>query len=151
MPTAVIRINIDTDRTLTLEAHKAGLDELASSGLQVIAAPFEHLTPAGREIELLVDAASRRTDEEYAAQCVAAFGVPVEVGVTTFVSRGTDEDVHGVLARFSATGDVVREAKEGWDLVTVTLPLADQNRIPESRLHTALEAALNCEVNLRFA
>jgi hypothetical protein len=32
-----------------------------------------------------------------------------------------------------------------------TLPTADRRRVPESRLHTALEAALNCEVRIVFA
>jgi len=38
---------------------------------------------------------------------------------------------------------------EGWDIVTVTLRKADLQRVPESRIHTALEASLNCEVHIR--
>lgn len=68
----------------------------------------------------------------------------------TFVSRGTDDDAHGVLAGFGLTGEVERVlGDEGWDIVTVTLRKADLQRVPESRIHTALEASLNCEVHIR--
>jgi len=39
--------------------------------------------------------------------------------------------------------------EEGWDVVHVTLCKADLERVPESRVHTALEASLNCEVRIR--
>ncbi len=39
-------------------------------------------------------------------------------------------------------------AVEGWDAVEVTLRRADLARVPESRLHAALEASLNCEVHI---
>jgi hypothetical protein len=35
------------------------------------------------------------------------------------------------------------------DIVYVTLRESDLERIPESRIHTALEASLNCEVHIR--
>ena len=38
---------------------------------------------------------------------------------------------------------------EGWDVIHVTLRKADLERVPESRVHTALEASLNCEVHIR--
>ena len=34
-------------------------------------------------------------------------------------------------------------------MVHVTLRKADLERVPESRVHTALEASLNCEVHIR--
>ena len=40
-------------------------------------------------------------------------------------------------------------ATTGWDIVAVTLRKADLERVPESRIHTALEASLNCEVHIR--
>ena len=68
----------------------------------------------------------------------------------TFVSRGTDDDAHGVLAGFGLTGEIDRApGDDGFDIVTVTLRKADLERIPESRIHTALEASLNCEVHIR--
>lgn len=66
-----------------------------------------------------------------------------DCGVVTFVSRGTDDDAHGVLAGFGLTGDVSRSrADDGWDVVTVTLQKSDLARIPESG-STALEASLS--------
>ena len=39
-------------------------------------------------------------------------------GVLTYVSSGTDDDAHGVLAGFGLTGEVERAAgDEGWDIV----------------------------------
>jgi hypothetical protein len=70
--------------------------------------------------------------------------------VITFVSRGTDDDAHGVLAGFGLTADIVRTpGGDGFDIVDVTLREADLERVPESRVHTALEASLNCEVRIR--
>lgn len=69
------------------------------------------------------------------------------MGVLTYVSRGTDDDAHGVLAGLGLRGEVARRPTDaGWDVVTVTLRRADLTRVPESRVHTALEASLNCEV-----
>jgi hypothetical protein len=55
-----------------------------------------------------------------------------------------------VLAGFGLTGDIARTpGPDGLDIVHVTLGRADLDRIPESRIHTALEASLNCEVRIR--
>jgi len=54
-----------------------------------------------------------------------------------------------VLAGFGLRGAIERRAgDEGWDIITVTLRKADLARIPESRIHTALEASTNCEVHI---
>ena len=82
--------------------------------------------------------------------CAKAFGTDPGAGVLTFVSRGTDDDARGVLAGFGLTGDIERvPGDEGWDIITVTLRKTDLERIPESRIHTALEASTNCEVRIR--
>jgi hypothetical protein len=84
------------------------------------------------------------------ALCAKAFGTTPTPGVVTYVSRGTDDDAHGVLAGFGLTGDITRRAgDDGLDIVHVTLHKADLDRIPESQIHTALEASLNCEVHIR--
>ena len=68
----------------------------------------------------------------------------------TYVSRGTDEDARGVLAGFGITGEISRSVgDDGLDVISVTLRKADLQRIPESRIHTALEASTNCEVHIR--
>ena len=70
----------------------------------------------------------------------------------TYVSRGTDDDAHGVLAGLGLRGEVERieggADGPGWDIVRVTLRKADLERVTESRVHTALEASLNCEVHI---
>ena len=54
-----------------------------------------------------------------------------------------------MLAGFGLTGVIERiPGDEGWDIVTVTLDRNDLRRVPESRIHTALEASLNCEVRI---
>jgi hypothetical protein len=48
------------------------------------------------------------------------------------------------------SGDIERvSGDDGWDVVHVTLRNSDLERVPESRVHTALEASLNCEVHIR--
>jgi len=42
-----------------------------------------------------------------------------------------------------------RREVDGFDIVHVTLRERDLERVPESRVHTALEASLNCEVHIR--
>jgi hypothetical protein len=83
------------------------------------------------------------------ALCAKAFGTEPEPGVLTYISRGTDDDAHGVLAGFGLVGDIERVPGDDGDVMYVTLRKADLERIPESRIHTALEASLNCEVHIR--
>lgn len=80
-----------------------------------------------------------------------AFGAEPVVAAVTFVSRGTDEDALGVIAAFGLDGHIERTEEGGEEVVVVTIPAEQRRRAPESRLHTALEAALNCEVRLRFS
>jgi hypothetical protein len=82
--------------------------------------------------------------------CTKAFNTGPVTGVVTFVSRGTDDDARGVLSAFGLTGEIARApCDDGFDIVYVTLCEADLERVPESRIHTALEASLNCEVRIR--
>ena len=82
--------------------------------------------------------------------CAKAFGTTPAAGVVTYVSRGTDDDAHGVLAGFGVTGEIIRTpGDDGLDVVHVTMRKQDLDRVPESRIHTALEASLNCEVRIR--
>ncbi len=157
MRTAVVRVVIDRQGVLPAERYAAGLRELAGRGLEVVASPAAHLPARDREIELIVAGLDREDGdalEAWLAVCTAAFGTVAEAGVVTFVSRGTDADAEGVLAAFGVAGKVVRDqGPEGPDgggeeLVTVTLTRSHLRAVPESRLHTALEAALNCEVRI---
>jgi hypothetical protein len=155
MRTAVVRIDVDPVGELSpaqlvdgMAALRARADQI---GVEVIDTDMAAMPARRRQVELLVSG----TDSEEAKRigielCVKAFSTAPVAGVVTFVSRGTDDDAHGVLSRFGLTGDIERiPGDEGFDVVYVTLRSADLERVPESRIHTALEASLNCEVHIR--
>jgi len=151
MRTAVIRINVDPRGELTAPALRGRMEMLAA---EAVTAKLElvrsDIDPARPELQFLMagdDPAALRASA--AALCERTFGVAPAPGVATFLSRGTDDDALGVLAGFGLTGAVRRfPDDDGWDVVEVRLAKADLVRIPESRVHTALEAALNAEVRL---
>jgi hypothetical protein len=122
-------------------------------GAEVVENNLADMPASRREVELLI--AGDEVDavkQTGLSLCAKAFGTAPEAGAVTFVSRGTDDDARGVLAGFGLTGEIVRTpGDDGYDIVCVTLREADLERIPESRIHTALEASLNCEVHIRTA
>lgn len=140
---------IDPEGRLASDVYEAGLASLRADGTAVIAGPAG--LPPGRrkEIELIVDdGGGALLPEPRLDACRAAFGTEPVLGVVTYVSRGTDDDARGVLRRFGLAGDVVRSVEGDEDIVTVTVWAPDGRGVPEGRLHTALEAALNCEVRV---
>lgn len=155
MRTAVVRVNVDQTGLLTPAQLREGMATLLrltrEIGADVVDNDLAGRPANRREVELLitrdgVDAATSAAMD----LCSNAFGTEPVVGVVTFISRGTDDDAHGVLSAFGLTGEIVREPCDaGYDIVYVTLPEADLDRVPESRIHTALEASLNCEVHIR--
>ncbi|MEZ0350265.1 hypothetical protein [Mycobacterium sp. pR1184] len=155
MRTAVVRVNVDPEGVLTpaqLRDGMAALLELAGhAGAGVVENDLAAMPKTRREVELLIAAENSDTAKEAAiGLCAKVFSNAPVPGVVTFVSRGTDDDAHGVLAGFGLTGDIVRTpGDDGFDIVYVTVREADLDRIPESRVHTALEASLNCEVHIR--
>jgi hypothetical protein len=155
MRTAVVRVGVDGAGELApaqLRDGMARLRELAvSAGFELVENDLAGLPAQRREVELLMTGDDPAEFERRAVElCANAFGTTPVPGVLTYISRGTDDDAHGVLAGFGLTGDVERvPGDEGWDVVHVTLRKADLERIPESRVHTALEASLNCEVQIR--
>jgi hypothetical protein len=155
MRTAVVRVNVDPEGVLTpaqLRDGMAALLELAAqAGAGVIENDLAAMPVRRREVELLIAAEDGDTAREAAIElCTKAFSAAPVPGVITFISRGTDDDAHGVLSGFGLTGDIVRTpGDDGFDIVHVTLREQDLERIPESRVHTALEASLNCEVHIR--
>ena len=155
MRTAVVRVEVDPAGELTPAQLSDGMVTLRGLADGVGAGPVDNnlsAMPVGRrEVELLMTGAApdelKRTAIEL---CAKAFGTTPVAGVLTYVSRGTDDDAHGVLAGFGLTGEISRSPGDaGWDVVQVTLRRADLARVPESRIHTALEASLNCEVHIR--
>ncbi len=154
MRTAVIRINVDPSGTLSdtdvqngVAGVLADVDEL---GMRLVHPDLGSLPRSRRELQFLAagddPAALARSARDL---CRRAFGTEPAEGTTTYLSRGTDEDALGVLLAFGIAGDLSRASgAEGWDVVTVRLAEADLRRVPESRIQTALEASLNCEVRI---
>jgi len=155
MRTAVVRVGVDRAGELApaqLTDGMARLRELAATtGIQVVENNLAALPPQRREVELLIAGDDAAELEKVAVSlCAKAFGTTPVPGVLTFISRGTDDDAHGVLAGLGLTGEIERlPGDDGWDVVNVTLRRSDLERVPESRVHAALEAALNCEVHIR--
>jgi hypothetical protein len=155
MRTAVVRIDVDPSGRLEPAQLANGMRALsglaAEFGADVVDSDLASLPPSRRQVEVLIAGGDpdelKRIAVDLCAKAFGPFGVAPAAGVLTYVSRGTDDDAHGVLAGLGLRGDVARRPDAaGWDVVTVTLQRADLERVPESRVHTALEASLNCEV-----
>ena len=155
MRTAVVRVRVDPGGQLTgpqLTDGIVSLRDLATrAGIDVLDNNLAAMPAGRREVEMLMIGGDPEDLKATAvALCAKAFGTEPESGVLTFISRGTDDDAHGVLAGFGLDGEITRSpGDDGLDVVYVTLRKADLERIPESRIHTALEASLNCEVHIR--
>jgi hypothetical protein len=155
MRTAVVRVNVDPESVLTpAQLHDgmaALLERAAEAGAGVVQSDLAAMPASRREVEVLINAEDGDSAKGAAIElCARVFGAAPVLGVVTFVSRGTDDDAHGVLSGFGLTGEITRmPGDDGFDIVYVTLREEDLERIPESRVHTALEASLNCEVHIR--
>ena len=154
MRTAVVRVDVDPSGDLSpaqLDEGMRALRELADeAGVGVVDNDLAAMPVGRRQVELLITGSDPLEAQPTGTDlCAKAFGTAPAAGVVTYVSRGTDDDAYGVLARFGISGEVRREpGDEGFDVVHVTLRKADLERIPESRIHTALEASLNCDVRI---
>jgi hypothetical protein len=157
MRTAVVRVDVDPSRQLEPPQLTEGMKTLSGLvgelGADVVEADLAALPPSRRQVEVLLAGDDRdeltRTAVELCVKAFGGFGAEPAAGVLTYVSRGTDDDAQGVLSGLGLTGEIERTAGDGgWDVVTVTVRKADLDRVPESRVHTALEASLNCEVRI---
>jgi hypothetical protein len=151
MRTAVVPVNVDPSGLLTPAQLDQGMTTLRGLADEVGAEVAQATPAAGREVQLLIPGSDADAVKETGLNlCAKAFSTSPVAGVVTFVSRGTDDDAQGVLAGFGLTGEIARTpGDDGFDIVYVTVSEADLERIPESRIHTALEASLNCEVHIR--
>ena len=148
MATVVVRVVVDPDRRLAPAVYRQGVERLGRRGLPVLAGRSDQL----REIEFVVDDQGGGLDTAPLLRaCQEVFGLEPRLGVRTHISRGTDEDAHSVLRRFGVFGGARREVVDDEEIVTVSLPAEMWDRVPESRLRTALEAALNAEVRIERA
>lgn len=154
MRTAVVRVGVDKAGELSPAQLDDGVarlrDAAAAVEIEVVANNLSGLPPARREVELLIAGDDPAQLQRIAAElCANAFGTTPVPGVLTFISRGTDDDAYGVLAGLGLSGEIERVVDDdGWDVVHVKLRKTDLERVPESRVHTALEASLNCEVHI---
>jgi hypothetical protein len=154
MRTAVVRVSVDPSGLLTPAQLDQGMSTLLGLadevGVEVGQTALEVKPVHRREVQLLITGSDVDAVRQTALDlCANAFGTAPVAGVVTYVSRGTDDDALGVLAGFGLTGEITRvPGDDGFDVVYVTLREADLERIPESRIHTALEASLNCEVHI---
>lgn len=149
MPTAVVRVTIDRDCVMSEADFRLGLERLTEQGFGLVGTEFARDPRAGREIRIRAEACTTNAITAIESACLSAFGVTPVLGAVTYISRGTDGDARGVLARFGVEGVVERDLDpSGEEIVTVTVSAESERRVPESRLHTALEAALNCEVRI---
>jgi hypothetical protein len=155
MRTAVVRVRVDPAGQLTAAELADGMSDLRGlatpAGIEVLENNLAAMPASRREVEMLMTGTDTdQLQRSAVALCANAFGTPAEPGVLTFISRGTDADAIGVLAGFGLTGEVERlPGDDGFDVVHVTLRKVDLERVSESRVHTALEASLNCEVHIR--
>lgn len=155
MRTAVVRVRVDPAGQLTAAELADGMTNLrglaAPAGIEVLENNLAAMPASRREVEMLMTGTDTdKLQRSAVALCANAFGTQAEPGVLTFISRGTDDDAIGVLTGFGLTGEIERlPGADGFDVVHVTLRKVDLERVPESRIHTALEASLNCEVHIR--
>jgi len=158
MRTAVIRVNLDPAGRHGAGDLERAVTELRARGIEVLAPALEKLPPTAREIELIVpgdDPAALRSWAE--TTCAAVLGQgesqgkpqgKPQAGPPTFLSRGTDEDALGVVRAFGISAAMQRLYEDGDEIAVFTVSRADIGHAGQSRLHTALEAALNCEVRI---
>jgi hypothetical protein len=86
------------------------------------------------------------------AQCAEVLGAAgPQAGAATFLSRGTDEDALGVVRAFGISAELDRFWEADEEIAVFTITRDDAAHVAESRLLTALEAALNCEVRIIVA
>lgn len=155
MRTAVVRVGVDPAGELGPQQLADGMttlrDMMLERGAEVLDNQLAGLPAHRREVEVLIAGDDAQELQQLVIElCAKVFGTTPTAGVVTFVSRGADDDAHGVLAGFGLSGEIDRSVDgDGCDVVSVTLRKADLHRIPESRIHTALEASLNCEVHIR--
>jgi hypothetical protein len=155
MRTAVVRVQVDPAGGLTPDQLSDGMTALRalvdSTDIEVLENNIAAMPAGRREVQMLMlGSDGEQLKRDAVALCAKAFGTDPSPGVVTYVSRGTDDDAHGVLAGFGLSGEIIRASgDDGLDVVYVTLRKADLDRVPESRIHTALEASLNCEVHIR--
>ena len=117
MRTAVVRVNVDPDNALAPAQLSEGMAVLLGrvgdvGGADVIVKDLGAMPAGRREVELLIGCDDVEAAKQVAIDlCAKAFATSPVPGVVTFISRGTDDDAHGVLSGFGLTGDIDPDAR----------------------------------------
>jgi hypothetical protein len=150
-------VRIGIARVVVSASHRSddelrdGLAGLAEMGYELLP-PSPTPSGADHEVAFVLAGDDRGALSEVALTAARqAFGDVVQPGIVTFMSRGTDDDARGVAAALGLEIEVSRRMEPGGEVVLIHVSHADLARVPEGRLHTALEAALNAEVRITTA
>ena len=153
MRRAVIHINIDPAGALTVPQLGAVTAALSLAGFELLATDLAHLPRTNREIELLLRGDDvnelRAVAERACAAVVARFAVEPRIDAITFMSAGTTDDALWVLRGFGVNEQVKDLRFVGDDLAIISFPPGALRAVPLGSLQTALEAALNRDVEFR--
>ena len=115
MRTAVVRVVVDRAGELApaqlATAWRRLRETAGAAGIEVLDNNLAAMPAERREVELLIDGEDPDELQRIAVGlCAKAFGTTPVPGVLTYISRGTDDDAHGVLAGFGLTGEIERVA-----------------------------------------
>jgi hypothetical protein len=151
---AVVYVNLDPAGYLSLPELDHVLAALRLAGCQVIATDQERLPPDQREIEMLIDGDEPdRLRESAEAACVAALaGCAVSATpratAVCFTSSGSAEDAVGIVRAFGLESHLRDLRFDDDDTAILVVDRGALDGGNRGKLHTALEAALNREVDL---
>ena len=126
MRTAVVRVQVDPAGRLTPDQLADGMTALRglvdAADIEVLDSNIAAMPAGRREVQMLmVGSDAEQLKRDAVALCAKAFGTDPAPGVLTYISRGTDDDAHGVLAGFGVTGEITRTpGDDGLDIVNVT-------------------------------
>ena len=154
MRTAVVRVQVDPAGRPHADQLSDGMTALRalvdSTDIEVLENNIAAMPAGRREVQMLMLGGD--------AEQLKGRGCIVREGIRygSFSRRG-DLRQQGHRRRRPRCARRLRSSREitrasgddGLDIVHVTLRKADLDRVPESRIHTALEASLNCEVHIR--
>ena len=145
----MIHVNLDPEGTLGVAELERAVAALRAEGHEVIADDLEKLPPRRREIELLHDGDDVAELAALAEEACAAAGIGARVVAVSFMSSGTEEDALGVVRAFGLEPQVEEIRLVDEDVAVLVLANGTPERAVSAKLQTALECALNREVELR--
>lgn len=153
MHRVAIHVNIDPAGTLSLPQLRAAIAALSSAGLDVIATDLARFPRPDREIQLLLigdDVAELKAVAERAcAAAVGRFKVEPRIDAVTLMSSGSAEDAIWILRAFALNEKVTDLRFVGDDSAIISFAPGALQDVALGSLQTALEAALNRDVELR--